>query len=364
LIESRRSVDTHGEVIITFAGFVRPGIVVGGHVPVAAQQIVDMIAVFGSIRANASTEAEFGIGDERGPFVVLKVGAECVSVHQTTNGVAISICSVRVELTSSIAFAYVDLGEITNAGDLHVIGGLYKVDTLEGAIGNCTSAPAGFSAPSNFFTFRVADGTNTRGSPETEIIDVVDPGSLTIRALAGCGAAVVGTGLAILRLVGRICSRVSDIPDLVRVATRALPNLQDIAISCGAAREIGAFAVISPGKMIVGGIVPLLVFIFARGITGPNLEFSAGYVGTVLYVEAFGAKDLNLTILEAPLLRGGTSTTLDGHGSTVGIGRRGHALSIVKARLNEYRGELCRSLSGGEGGKCNGDDSDGRGNHG
>jgi hypothetical protein len=44
-----------------------------------------MIAVFGSIRANASTEAEFGIGDERGPFVVLKVGAECVSVHQTTN---------------------------------------------------------------------------------------------------------------------------------------------------------------------------------------------------------------------------------------------------------------------------------------
>jgi len=363
LVERRGTVDTHGEVVVTFAGFVGSSVIVGGHVPVATQQVVNVVAVLSSVRANASTEAEFGVRNEGGPFVVLKVGAESVSVDQTTNGVAISICSVRIEFTSSVTLAHVDLGEITNASDLNVIRSLHKVDTLEGPIRDGTSAATGFGAPSNLFTFRVADRTNAGRSPETEVIDVVDPSSLALGTLAGSGATVVRSGLTILGLAGWAGNRIAHIPDLVRIATRALPNLKDIAISGGTAGKIRAFAMVSPGKAIVRGVIPSLILVFTRGITGINLEFSPICIDPVLYVETLGAKNLNLAVLEAPLLGGRTSARLNDNGSTVGIRRGGHAFSIVETGLDEHGRELSRGLSGGEGGERDSDCSDGGGDH-
>lgn len=61
LIECRGTIDTHGEVIVAFAGLIGSGVVVGRHVPVAAQQVVDVIAVLGGIGTNASAEAELGV---------------------------------------------------------------------------------------------------------------------------------------------------------------------------------------------------------------------------------------------------------------------------------------------------------------
>jgi len=98
-----------------------------------------------------------------------------------------------------------------------------------------------------------------------------------------------------------------------------LPHLKDIAISSGAIGEIRAFAMISPGETVVSCVIPLLILVLAGGIARPDLEFGTVCVGTVRDVETLGAKDLNLTVLEAPLLGGGASAGLKGDGRPVGI---------------------------------------------
>jgi hypothetical protein len=55
------------------------------HVPVAAQQIVDVLAVPRCVWPGAGPEAELGIGDEGGPLVVLLVRAERVAEHETAD---------------------------------------------------------------------------------------------------------------------------------------------------------------------------------------------------------------------------------------------------------------------------------------
>jgi len=319
LIECRGTIDTHGEIIVAFAGLVSSGVVVCRHVPVAAQQVIDVIAVLGGIGTNASTEAELGVGDEGSPFMILEISTEGISVDQSTNGIAISISSMRVEFTSSIALADVDFSEVTNASNLNIIWRFHKVNTFEGSVGDSAGATTGLSAPRNLFALCITDCANTRGCPQAEIIDIIDPSRLALRALTGSGTTVICAGLTVLRLVGRGGSRVPDIPNLIWIFGSALPHLKDIAVSGGAISEIRAFPMISPGETVVGCVIPLLILVLARGIARPDLEFSAICVESVLDIETFGAKDLNLTVLEAPLLGGGTSARLQGDGRPISI---------------------------------------------
>jgi len=55
-----------------------------------------------------------------------------------------------------------------------------------------------------------------------------------------------------------------------------------------------------------------------------------------------------LAVLEGPLLGGGTCAGLDDDGGTVGVGRRGQALSIVEERLDKDGRKLRGSLGVGE----------------
>lgn len=168
---------------------------------------------------------------------------------------------MRVELTTSVLFGDVDLSEVTNAGDLNVIGCSDEMNALESTVGDSTSTTARLGTPSNFLTLGIANSSYTGRSPDTEIIDVVDPSSLTLGSLTRASTAVVGTSLTVLRLVGRVISRVSDIPDLVVVPASALPNLNDIAIGGRTVGKVSAFAMIGPGKTFVGSIIPLLVLV-------------------------------------------------------------------------------------------------------
>lgn len=53
--------------------------------PVAAHDVVNVVAKLGGTSTNTGTEAEFGVRYETCPFVVLSSATEAVSVDQTTN---------------------------------------------------------------------------------------------------------------------------------------------------------------------------------------------------------------------------------------------------------------------------------------
>ena len=53
--------------------------------PEATHDIINVLAVPGSVRANTGTEAELFVGDEGSPLVVLQTSAEGVSKYQATN---------------------------------------------------------------------------------------------------------------------------------------------------------------------------------------------------------------------------------------------------------------------------------------
>ena len=53
--------------------------------PVATHDVVDVIAKARSTRSDASTETEFVVRDEAGPFVILETRTEAVAVDETAN---------------------------------------------------------------------------------------------------------------------------------------------------------------------------------------------------------------------------------------------------------------------------------------
>jgi len=53
--------------------------------PEATHDIINVLAVPGSVGANTGTETELFVGDEGSPFVVLESIAKCVTVDETTN---------------------------------------------------------------------------------------------------------------------------------------------------------------------------------------------------------------------------------------------------------------------------------------
>lgn len=56
LIPSRSAVDTHGLATVSLAGLERPGVVIRGHVPHAAHNVVDMLAVCGGVVTNLCSQ--------------------------------------------------------------------------------------------------------------------------------------------------------------------------------------------------------------------------------------------------------------------------------------------------------------------
>ena len=85
LVPRRGTVDTHGLRVVALAVLEDALIVVGGHVPVAAHLVVDVLAVLGGVGPDAGAEAELVLGDERGPLVVLYGIAEGVAEDEAAD---------------------------------------------------------------------------------------------------------------------------------------------------------------------------------------------------------------------------------------------------------------------------------------
>jgi len=183
---------THGECIISLARFEFTRIVVSRHVPVAAHNIVDMLAVPSGIRTNASTEAELSSRHEIGPLVVLEGIAEAVTEDKSANRVAVAISTMGVEFSSIILCLDVHLGKIANAGNLYVVWRLDEMNTLERSVGHSPGATTRFCAPSDFVTLGITDGLGRFGGrPQAEVIKIVNPDGLAAGTLGGDGSAVV-----------------------------------------------------------------------------------------------------------------------------------------------------------------------------
>ena len=105
---------------------------------------------------------------------------------------------MRVHFTSVIILIDVNLLLVDETNDLDVLVRLHELDTCESAWRNHTCTPAALGAPSYSFTLSVTDhGVGLWGSPEAEVIERVEEGSLTFRVLAlGASVANVVTELS------------------------------------------------------------------------------------------------------------------------------------------------------------------------
>jgi len=161
LIPGRGSVNTHwlsGFAVTRF----ETGVVVGGHVPIAAHDIVDMLAVDISICALAASDAKFSGRHEVSPLVNLTTRAEDVRVDQSTNGVTVSIGTVVIHLSTIITSYDVDLGEVALTGNLNVVGSLDEVDTSEGSRRHDARSVTRLGAIRDSNTFRVSNSIDGR----------------------------------------------------------------------------------------------------------------------------------------------------------------------------------------------------------
>jgi len=294
LEERGSAVYAHREVIVSFAGFKGAGVVISGHVPLASEDVVDVLAVAGSIGASACAEAELGGGHKIGPLVILLVSTERVSEDQSSNGVTVTVSTVRIEFTALVALGNVHRSEVTNTSNLDVINGFDEMHAFKRAIGDRARSAAGLGAPRDLVLLGVADSVSSgaRRSPEAEIVIIVDPGGLALGRLRRGGTALVRTGLSLLGGRGEVVDVITDVPYLVGVPAATGPDLNAVSVGEGAAGEIRAFTVVRPGETVVAGVVPVLVCVVV-GRTVPDLEFGAVLVGASGDVETFGSEDFD-----------------------------------------------------------------------
>jgi hypothetical protein len=198
LVPGGGAVYTHRFAGITVAGLKYAIVVVGGHIPMTlydriratqngdihkppekgntyTHNVVDVLTVGGSLRADARTDAVLIRAHEVGPLVELLSGAKDIAVNETTDGVAVAIGAVVVQFASRVTTADVDLGEIALAGDLDILGRLHKVDALDRALWHQAGAVARLRAVGDHLALGVADVLDRGGSPQAEIIDAVEP---------------------------------------------------------------------------------------------------------------------------------------------------------------------------------------------
>lgn len=205
MVPGRSTVDTHRFADITVTRLENASVIVSRHVPGALDEryqgppisedrlqkrgtythhVVDMLAVGGSIRADACADAELIRAHEVGPLVELLSSAKDVAVNKTTNGVAVTVCTMVVELASLVAGGDVNLGEVTLAGDLDVLGRLDKVHAVEGALRYQAGSVAVLGAVGDHLSLSVTDCLDNGGSPQAEVINGVEPCTIMYQSRA------------------------------------------------------------------------------------------------------------------------------------------------------------------------------------
>ena len=114
---------------------------------------------------------------------------------------------------------------------------------------------------------------------------------------------------------------------------------------------------------VITRVVELLVGV-ARVATVPDLELRAICVDAVGHIKALSVvEELDLAVVEGPALGVGSSASLDGHSSAVGVRRSSETLAVVVAWLEEDGGEVGGRLGGDGGGEDEGQEEEGVAEH-
>jgi hypothetical protein len=171
--------------------------VVGG-VVLASETVIDVLTESLLVLTSGVTDlhAEGTATHEIGPVndllvggIVATVAREGVRVHQTTEWVTAQVGTVGIKLSSVIVSSHVNLGLINESNDLNVIGCLNELDTSQSTARDQASSVPRLSAPGNFLLLGITDGgVRLGGSPQTEVVNVVDERSLAHRLLVLGGA--------------------------------------------------------------------------------------------------------------------------------------------------------------------------------
>ena len=114
---------------------------------------------------------------------------------------------------------------------------------------------------------------------------------------------------------------------------------------------------------VITRVVELLVGV-ARVAAVPDLELRAICVDAVGHIKTLSVvEELDLAVVEGPALGVGSSASLDGHSSAVGVGRSSETLAVVVAGLEEDGGEVGGRLGGDAGGEDEGQEEEGVAEH-
>ena len=92
-------------------------------------------------------------------------GAKDVAVNETTDGVAVTVGTMVVKLASLVVSGDVNLGKVTLAGNLDVLGRLDKVGAGEGALWHHAGSVAGLVAVGDHLSLSVTDFFDNGRSP-------------------------------------------------------------------------------------------------------------------------------------------------------------------------------------------------------
>jgi hypothetical protein len=202
------SVDTWEVLVVTEAAQEDIVNIGGGGVVLAADTIKDVLAVVGGVSTCgvASLEAELTSTHKVVPFDgLLEVASPGVGEEEGTKGVSSLIGTVGVEFSSRVVRGNVNETLVDETSDLDVVGGLQELDTGQSTSGDDTSTIAGLCAPGDGFTLGVTDeAVWSRRTPEAEVVNAVDDGSLAERgwALGSAVAQVVASLGSTLTSVG------------------------------------------------------------------------------------------------------------------------------------------------------------------
>lgn len=261
-----------------------------------------MLTKLGGACPNAGTEAEFGVGNEAGPLMILQAVAESIAVNETTNRISVSVSAVGIKFTTGISLRYVDRSEVANTSYLNIVRGFDKVNAVERAVWNepCTTSRLG--APSDLKSFGITNGSDSWGRPQTEVIDIIDPSGLTMRRLRASSAAVVDALLVCLRRGRESRCQISNVPDLVCASTTACRGLDLSSAGGAASSEVNALALVQPGELIMVENIIRELLIGIVAVASGDLELNPIGSTASRYDKTFVGKDANEVVGKEPLL--------------------------------------------------------------
>jgi len=153
-------VDAREILVVTQAGFEYTLLGIVGSVILTSNTVVNMLTKVCCVLASgvADFETELIRPHKVVPFNHLLIRAtECSRIYKTAEWITTQVCTMGIHLTPIVTSGQIDLGLVDESHNLHVVGGLHKLDALQGTLGYNTSSTTSLGTPCNHFPFYISN---------------------------------------------------------------------------------------------------------------------------------------------------------------------------------------------------------------